>query len=202
MKDFSINYNSILSELSTFDKEEIIRFLYRKLPDMWSKKYQEMTPTVTNILQFNINGYEYIFDFSSELVTKGIVPQDQAVEDRLVAVFGRSKPNYKKRDKNRIKRFLGPSSKVFGDNYDKGHFIGHILGGGLDVNLFPQRRDINQGKSEQGKVFRNMERYCLKNPGTFLFNRPIYCNRSWRPCIIEYGLLTMEGTLWVERFEN
>lgn len=202
MKDFLIDYNHILSELSTFDIEKIIKFLWGKLPDRWCEKYQEMTPTVTNILRFDDNGFEFIFDFSSELVAKGIVPRDQAVEDRLVTVFGRSKPNHKKRDNNRIKGFLGPSSKVFGNNYDKGHFVAHSLGGGFDINLFPQRRDVNQGKSKRGKVFRDMERYCLKNPGTFLFNRPIYCNRSWHPCIIEYGLLTIRGTLWVERFNN
>jgi len=46
----------------------------------------------------------------------------------------------------------------------------------------------------RGKVFRAMERHCSENPGTFCFSRPIYCDRSWHPCMIEYGLLTKEGT--------
>ena len=161
-----------------------------------------MTPTQTNILQFNDSGFEYLFDFSSELVSNSSVPEEQSVEDRVVAVFGRSQPGYRKRDKKRMKGFLGPSSKVFGDNYDKGHFIGHAIGGSLDVNLFPQRRDINQGLSASGKVFQAMEKYCYENPGTFCFHRPIYCDLSWHPCIIEFGLLTEEKNFWIEKFEN
>ena len=180
----------------------IIEILSEKLPNLWSEKYMEMTPTTTNILQFNDGGFEYLFDFSSELIAKGIVPNDQVVEDRLVVVFGRSRPRYIKRDKNRMRGFLGPSSEVFGDYYDKGHFIGHVIGGNLDVNLFPQRRDINQGLSTRGKVFRAMEKYCFENPGTFCFHRPIYCDHSWHPCIIEFGLLTKEKSFWIERFEN
>jgi len=202
MRDVLIDYDYILSELSTSDIEEIIKFLREMLLDEWCEKYRKMTPTVTNILQFNDNSFDFLFDFSSELVTKGVVPRDQAVEDRMVAVFGRSRPISRKRDASRIKGFLGPSSKVFGIKYDKGHFIGHALGGGLDVNLFPQRRDINRGWSTRGRVFRAMERYCSDNPGTFCFLRPIYCDRSWRPCMIEYGLLTKAGNFWVEKFEN
>ncbi|HED03231.1 MAG TPA: hypothetical protein ENI60_00440 [Candidatus Fraserbacteria bacterium] len=202
MKDVSIDYDYILSKLSTPDIEGIIRFLWEMLPGEWCEKYRKMTPAVTNILQFNDNGFEFLFDFSSELITKGVVSCDEAVEDRVVAVFGRSQPSSRNRDANRMKGFLGSSSKVFGDDYDKGHFIGHALGGGLDVNLFPQRRDINRGWSARGKIFRAMERYCSESPGTFCFSRPIYCDRSWRPCIIEYGLLTKVGTFWVEKLEN
>ena len=43
---------------------------------------------------------------------------------------------------------------------DKGHFIAHAIGGGLDMNIFSQARDLNRGISEQGKVYRLMERYC------------------------------------------
>jgi hypothetical protein len=197
-----IDYENILSELSNYDIEIIIKIISENLPNLWSEKYMEITPTATNILQFNDSGFEYLFDLSSELIAEGIIPDYQAVEDRLVVVFGRSRQRYTKRDKNRMRGFLGPSSEVFGDNYDKGHFIGHAIGGNLDVNLFPQRRDINQGLSIRGKVFRKMEKYCLENPGTFCFHRPIYCDRSWHPCMIEFGLLTKEKSIWIEKFEN
>jgi hypothetical protein len=200
--NYDIDYGNILSELSDLNIERIIEVFFEKLPNLWSEKYIEMTPTTTNILQFNDSGFEYMFDLSSELIARGIVPNDQAVEDRLVVVFGRSRPRYIKRDKSRMRGFLGPSSEVFGDNYDKGHFIGHAIGGNLDVNLFPQRKDINQGLSPRGKVFRRMEKHCFENPGTFCFHRPIYCDRSWHPCIIEFGLLTKEKSFWIERFEN
>lgn len=200
--NYKIDYSNILSELSTSNIEDAIEILWEKLPDMWCEKYRKMTLTETNILQFTDNGFEYLFDFSSELVTEGIVPNNQASEDRVVAVFGRSQPSHRKRDKNRMKGFLGPSSKVFGDNYDKGHFLGHAFGGGLDVNLFPQLRDINQGLSTRGKLFQSMEKYCYENPRMFCFNRPIYCDLSWRPHMIEFGILTKEMNFWVEIFEN
>lgn len=194
-----IDYNGILSELSSTETETIIQFLCDVLPDEWCEKYREMTPTETNILQFNDNGFEFLFDFSSELVSQGVVTSDQAVEDRVVAVFGKSIQTSIKRDASRIRGFLGGPIKT--ESTDKGHFIGHALGGGLDVNLFPQRKDINRGWSKRGKIFRAMERYCSKNPGTFCFSRPIYCDGSWRPCMIEYGVLTNTG-IWVEIFEN
>ncbi|KKG34636.1 DNA/RNA non-specific endonuclease [Methanosarcina mazei] len=200
--NYKIDYGSILSGLSVSSIEDAIKILWERLPDVWCEKYNEMTLTETNILQFTDNGFEYLFDFSSELVAKGVVPRNQASENRVVVVFGRSQPSHKKRDKNRMKGFLGPSSKVFGDNYDKGHFIGHAFGGGLEVNLFPQLRGINQGLSARGKVFQSMEKYCSDNAETFCFNRPIYCNLSWRPRMIEFGILTEEMNFWVEIFEN
>ena len=84
-----IDYNRILSELSSTETETIIQFLCDVLPYEWCEKYREMTSTATNILQFNDNGFEFLFDFSSELVSQGDVTADKAVEDRVVAVFGR-----------------------------------------------------------------------------------------------------------------
>lgn len=197
-----IDYNGILSELASNETETIIQFLCDVLPYEWCEKYREMTPTATNILQFNNKGFEFLFDFSSELVSKGFVTSDQAVEDRVVAVFGRSVQTCIKRDASRIRGFLGGSMHdLKKGSTDKGHFIGHALGGGLYINLFPQRKDINRGWSKRGKVFRAMERHCSKNPGTFCFSRPIYGDCSWRPCMIEYGLLTKTG-IWVEIFDN
>ena len=197
-----IDYDRLLGALSAPDREGLLRLLADALPGLWCDAYRHLTPTPTNILQFTDHGFEFLFDFSSELVSAGIVPEEEAVEDRVVAVFGRSNPGPGKRDASRMKGFLGASSAVFGDKVDKGHFMGHALGGGLDVNLFPQRREINRGWSKRGKVFRAMERYCAEHPGTFCFSRPLYDDRSWWPCRIEYGLLTGEGAWWVEQFEN
>ncbi len=51
-------------------------------------------------------------------------------------------------------KYLGQSTKVFshfGNDYDKGHFIAHYSGGPIDINLFPQHRDVNRGWSSQGR---------------------------------------------------
>ena len=37
---------------------------------------------------------------------------------------------------------------------DKGHLLSHASGGELDINLFPHRRELNRGWSEEGKLFR------------------------------------------------
>jgi hypothetical protein len=202
MEKSLIDYTSMLFKLKISDIEKMIQILYQILPDKWREEYQKMTSMSTNIIQFNYNNFEFLFDYSSELIMKGIISHNQAVEDRVIAVFGRSQPNSRKRDANRMKGFLGLSSKIFGNNYDKGHFIGHVLGGGLDVNLFPQLRDINRGWSMHGKVFRAMERYCAKNIGTFCFSRPLYYDRTWIPAAIEYGVLMSNHELWVEIFDN
>ena len=85
---------------------------------------------------------------------------------------------------------------------DKGHFIAHAIGGGLDMNVFSQARDLNRGISEQGKVYRLMERYCYENAGTFCFSRPVYDDATSIPRWVEFGLLRDDGSLWVEVFEN
>jgi hypothetical protein len=202
MEQFRIDYTYILGQLKSQKNEVSADELGELLVDHWCEQYRLMTPSKTNILQFTVDGFEYLFDFTSELVSRNVIDPKQQVEDRVVAVFGCSKEAIKKRDINRQRGFLGPTKRVFGSNYDKGHFIGHSLGGGLDINLFPQRRVINRGWSARGKVFRSMEQYCALNPGTFCFSRPIYRDLTWRPSELEYGILKKNGELWVERFDN
>jgi hypothetical protein len=192
----------MLAGMPELSMEELIAYLVEVLPDVWCAAYQDVTPTDTNILQFQDEGFEFLFDCSSALLPDSAEPERLVAEDRVVAVFGRSRKRTAKRDASRMQGFLGPTSKVFGKQFDKGHFMGHALGGGLDVNLFPQRRAINRGWSAAGKVFRDMERYCARNPGTFCFSRPIYHDLSWYPVKIEYGLLKKDGTFRVEQFEN
>jgi len=158
-----------------------------------------MTPTKTNILRFSDGSFEFLFDFSSELIATGEVADEEAVEDRVVATFGFSKANVQKRDGSRMQGF--PKSPIGSPTMDKGHLLARSSGGGVDINLFPQRTELNRGWSERGKVFRQMEKYCAAHVGTFSF-RPIYLDRSRVPAEIEYGVLTEELKLWVERFEN
>jgi hypothetical protein len=81
------------------------------------------------------------------------------------------------------------TSSALENRFDKGHFIGHALGGLLHINLFPQSREINRGWSELGKLYRKMEQYCEKNTGTYCFSRPIYGGYSAHPSVIEFGAL-------------
>jgi hypothetical protein len=80
-------------------------------------------------------------------------------------------------------------------------FFAHTMGGGLDINLFPQAARVNRGG-----LWRQMENYCARKPGTFCFVRPIYADTSWRPAQIEYGIIKVEAGrpphLWRHLFEN
>jgi hypothetical protein len=98
--------------------------------------------------------------------------------------------------------WLERPEELDGSDRDKGHFIAHAVGGGLDLNVFSQRRDLNRGLSEQGKIYRQMEKYCHDNPGTFCFSRPIYADATSIPRWLEFGLIKTDGHLWVEVFDN
>lgn len=200
---FAIEYDVILHECGEEDAEGVAAYLMEALPDEWCDAYRRMTPTPTNVFQVSDHGFQFLFDLACELVHKGEVAEEEAVEDRVVAAFGLSQAASHGRDASRMRGFLGGGLEpTEAGPTDKGHFIGHAQGGGLDINLFPQLRDVNRGWSERGKVYREMERYCAEHPGTFCFSRPIYADGSWRPTAIEYGVLTGPRTLWVERFEN
>jgi hypothetical protein len=114
-------------------------------------------------------------------------PYSPDAEARLVGVLGRSEPKIERRDDGRLRGWVGPTQKMFGREWDKGHFIAHSIGGAVDgweLNVFVQRRELNRGGSEEGKRFREMEKYCVANHGTFCFQSSFLCrsNRQARIC--------------------
>src|SRR5436309_2711000 len=68
---------------------------------------------------------------------------------------------------------------------------------GWELNVFVQRRALNRGWSEAGKLYREMEKYCVLNPSTFCFIRPLYVDPTAKPAFVEFGLLKNDGKLWV-----
>lgn len=126
-------------------------------------------------------------------------------DGRLIVVCGRSRPTPRKRDDYRLKGWVGKLQQSPDIKLDKGHFIGHSLGGavdGVEVNVFIQRRDLNRGWSEAGKLYRKMEAYCVRHPNTFCFSRPMYASNLYGPSFLDFGILTSDGRLWVNRFDN
>ena len=79
--------------------------------------------------------------------------------------------------------------------------MAHTAGGGLDLNLFPQSSALNRGRSPEGRLWRQLEDYAARHPGTPVFVRPVYGDSSWRAAALELGLLIGER-LWSERFSN
>jgi hypothetical protein len=135
------------------------------------------------------------------MVQQGIVPASAAVDDRLIAAHGLSRPAAERRKDSRLRgRTLGPVSVVDASErlpYDRGHAIGHALGGVLDLNIIPQARAVNRGG-----IWRQMERYCQEHLGTYFFCRPIYAGLSSHPKEIEFGVLRSDGSMWAHTFRN
>ncbi len=84
--------------------------------------------------------------------------------------------------------------------------MSHKQGGGLDINLFPQRADINQGHGRLGASYRAMEKECVlqAKQGTpvFCFSRPIYDDESWVPAMLDYGIIYGPQHISVATFPN
>jgi hypothetical protein len=169
--------------------------LLSALEDAWLSAYWAACTHESNVLKFEDAGFLFLFDQTSAT--------GSVTEDRLVAGYGVSSSPNKGRDAGRMRGFLGGRLEIPGKGvFDKGHVLAHGMGGGLDANLFPQRPELNRGRSPAGKIYRRMERYAATHPGTFAFSRLWYSDSSWVPSALEYGILMPEGQFWVEQFAN
>ena len=195
---FAVNYDNIASQLIETEYSAKAAKLMSVLPDLWHNKYKAMVEGDTYIHQMN-RDFSFMFDVQSQ---NPYQTDDDFIEDRVVVFFGLSKTSEVKRDASRMSGYLRNVFNWTDKDTDKGHFIGHSMGGGVDENLFAQKKQINRGQSVRGKVYRAMETYCATHQGTFCFSRPIYCDFSTRPFVLEYGLLKHDGTLWIEQFDN
>lgn len=175
------------------------------LTSAWRDVYEELTPRPPNLCLIRLGTFLYLYDDYETLEQLGKVPVNRAFESRLVGVLGYSKPQKAERDDSRLKGWVGPTEKMFGREWDKGHFMAHSIGGAVnqwEINVFVQKRRLNRGWSAAGKQYRLMERYCFDHPGTLCFSRPLYGDGSATPVMLEFGLLKADGRWWVECFEN
>jgi len=181
---------------------ELIADLRLWLPMQWQRVYAAAASHIPNIIHVEYGTFDYICDSYSGMETLGEVAFDQRVRDRVVGVLGLSLPMRGRRRGSLPKDWVEHPEECDSSGRDKGHYIAHAIGGGLDMNVFSQARGLNRGISEQGNVDRLMERYCYDNVGTFCFSRPVYDNATSIPRWVEFGLLRNDGSLWVEIFEN
>jgi hypothetical protein len=143
--------------------------------------------------EINLDFAVFLFDHSAE---------------RVILAYALSVEQLMKRDSSRMRGFPDVNvsvREVLGEkafDADRGHFLGHASGGILDINLFPQRRELNRGWSPEGKRFRRMESYVAKHVGTFFYHRPVYDDETWIPQYLHYGVLVEDGRWWVEKFQN
>lgn len=187
---FTIEYARGLSTIAAATYHDVVDVLRHELPEVWLDRYHRMCDGETNVLTMTVHGFEYLFDFCSD-----VGAGDR--EDRVVVAFGVSRAPEKPRAASRMKGF--PSGIARGD---RGHLIAHGSGGGVDINLVHQDARLNRGWSPGGKRYREMERHTAAHPGTFFFSRLIYDDPTARPAAFEVGILRPDRTMWVEVFEN
>lgn len=199
---YVVDYESLLAAARVECGANLALFLRKHLPCQWRDSYVAAVAHTTNIVRFRFRTFEYICDLYSELEVRGEVPYDQTIQNRVIAVLGTSARAEEGRDTSRKREWVRPTDELLGTERDRGHFMAHCIGGGLDVNVFSQERQLNRGWSSQGKIYRQMESYCYEQPGTFCFSRPIYADGSSVPRWLEFGLLKADQTLWVEVFDN
>lgn len=198
--DFQAKYADLLGDPTGVQIEKVIAYLAHELPYFWLDEYLAMTAWTPNVQRVRNGSFEYIFDAISDSR-----PGDSTVHDRLIGAIGITARPTRRREKSRIRGWIGKTEAIAGSAYDKGHFIAHSIGGtvdGSELNLFWQQRAFNRGRSVEGKAFRNMERYAAGHEGTLCFNRPIYSDDYSVPASIEYGILKPGNELWVHRFRN
>jgi len=199
---YRIGYRRLRKDASAGSIWDLIAHLRSRFPAQWQRVYAATATHVPNIAQVEYGTFDYICDSYSSVEALGEVAFDQRVRDRVIGVLGISLPMRGRRRGSMPKGWVEHPEETDSSGRDKGHFVAHAIGGGLDMNVFSQARELNRGLSEQGKVYRRMERYCYENAGTFCFSRPVYEDATSVPRWLEFGLLREDGSLWVEVFEN
>jgi DNA/RNA non-specific endonuclease len=192
------DYWKIARELPTpVGHASAVAYLNKVLPPLWASRYPSAGGELLTVTLGGEAGKDGAVSTMFDLRSKG-----STTDDRVVAVWGLSRVEpASTRDTGRMAGFLGG---VWSDNYpgrDRGHFFAHTMGGGTDINLFPQLASVNRGGE-----WRRMERYAAEHPGTFCFIRPIYDGASWTPSQLEYGIYKLPPAdalgIWVNVFPN
>ncbi len=201
ISDWAIDYHKLLTGAEGMQERRDA--LGNGVLEMSVEVYKRQVTRPTCLEEIPFGTFFYGLDYYSFLELKSAVPLSDTIDDRVIVVLGSSALALGKEDTRiRLRGLIGATEKRFGPQFDKGHFIARSFGGGTEINIFPQRRDLNRGWSKQGLLFRAMEGYCQANVGTLCFNRPIYLDDTFRPAAFDFGLLKQDGELWVEQFDN
>jgi hypothetical protein len=168
MSKYSINYDGLASKFlrsaaSGKTAEErrgaFTSFLFDELAEVWCEKYRRMPNGRIEIVQLTDDDYKFLFDLAGERViaafsTSRVNPAKRD-SSRMAGFLGKVGSNPDDLAQStlspeaaaRRQHLAGLSFRerffeTHGDKYDRGHFMSHRPGGGLDINLFPQRADI------------------------------------------------------------
>ena len=193
-----VPYDAVL-EAARESGESVPVFLREELPLCWQDRYLAMSARPSEILIFSYGTFDYVCDVFQQQEPHDPSSGKPPIEARLIAAIGTSRPKSTKRDDGRLKGLTVSPMPGVNERWDKGHYIGHSIGGvvdGNEANVFIQLRSVNRGR------YRTMENYCRKNAGVTCFSRPIYTDTSAHPASIEFGVLKTTGVLWIQEFPN
>lgn len=150
-----------------------------------ARRYREAGAPRAALVTFNDGAADFLFDPERE---------------RVVLVWGTSRVAAAARDSAYHAGY--PRA---GDGLDKGHAWAHAQGGREGgPNYFRQARRLNQARSDNGKLWRAIERHLAANAGLSAFIRLIYAsgNDGDRPDEVEYGILPASGQFRAVIFPN
>lgn len=201
-----IDYHALTKKAGIKTLPELREYFFDEIAQEWSNEYAALNEKRGLTTLQNFQGFAFLMDDGNQLRdTDREADTREILECRTLGAFGISGRDIKAENRRRMKSWIGNTTSIFetyGPNYDKGHFIAHGFGGPVDINLFPQRRDINRGWSTEGKIYRDMEKFVAANPGTFVFSRAIYRGTSFCPSEIEYGYCQADLKFHVREFPN
>ncbi len=157
----------------------------------WAEAYRSQIPH-GSLLEFDSDGARFLFDLASAA--------GAGRADRTVAAWGLSRRAPRPRDGSYQRGYPSPRGRAVRP-LDKGHMVAHAAGGTFGPNMFPQDRELNRGRSAEGRRYRALEREIANTPGAFFFCCLLYADDTDFPAAIELGVLRPDG-LHVERFRN
>ena len=202
-----LDYAPFAKELEDSGLPEARSDFFYRLTSAWIAAYQRQSDRPINPTEMWSNGFGFLIDLEGADHGDGREPRSPSIYMRTFAAYGLSKPSAVARRKEdvRLRGWMGKTEHVTGAERDKGHFVAHSIGGAVaagETNVFLQRRDLNRGWSEAGKVFRRLEFEAKRNPGALFFHRAIYTVESTTPDFLEVGLCIPGQSLKVACFDN
>jgi hypothetical protein len=178
-----------------WDATDAARRFGAAISALWSEQYAAMTPWTPDVVEIELGSLTYLFDLAPSQGDR------DGATDRVVGVWGRPTRPAGLRDTGRQRGFIPNPPGWSGAGYDRGHFVAHSLGGGMDINLFPQERQLNRGSSAAGRRWRALERRAARAENATLFVRPTYTDPTWTPTRLDFGIV-IHGEVDAETFDN
>lgn len=195
-ESWRIDYESLAAAHLRGTTRDAVAFA-RAVAAQWIDRYRAATSWSPEILELALGSVVYLFDEAPGQRAHGT----DASDARVVGVWGRATTVSRPREQSRQRGFLPDSSRWSRAGFDRGHFVAHSLGGGMDVNFFPQAVDLNRGRSPAGRRWRELERRAGASADALVLVRPVYDSDTWVPRWLDFGVV-VGGDLDVETFDN